>query len=253
MKLSQSKQQNKEKDTSITFKILPLDYRFQSPVVSDGIVHYYFKSIEEENQERISKEKQYREKCEINKQNREEIKTLTKHIKDQEKLLKKQTKEINQLKDYFHQLQTTLDPIEPENISITIPLKHFITDEPFIFSHNNYQFAIQVDSSIENGIKMKYEGYGSEKYGVKRDLIVSVFLDFENGKYQRKNDDLIEIISFEKQYQGMIVAMTIELPDGSKQKADIILEDQLPITFAGKGLKKSDGSKGDYILKIQLV
>ena len=36
--------------------------------------------------------------------------------------------------------------------------------------------------SFRNGMKMKYEGYGTEQYGCKRDLIVEISTDLENGK-----------------------------------------------------------------------
>ena len=136
----------------ITFKILPKDYRFQEKETS-VTTPFYFKSLIEENNylrdERRKQDKQYRKKCEINKRNNEQIKTLTRQVKDHEYQLQKQTEELNQLKECLHHLQSLVDPLQPECISVSIPILNFITGETFQFEHNDYQFSIVPDVSLD--------------------------------------------------------------------------------------------------------
>ena len=81
-------------------------------------------------------------------------------------------------------------------------------------------------------------------------------MNTSNGQYQRSTNnpsEIIQILQFSKQYQGMIYICDQQFPDGSTQEISIKLIDNQLYPIPNKGLLKSDGTRANFYIVIQLL
>ena len=127
-----------------------------------------------------------------------------------------------------------------------------------IYNSMNHQFMINgipaqipLSPSIRSGMKFNYQGVGSVINGVKSNVTVTI--EIENDKeFEIQGDDIIHHVYYPVQYQTYCGQLPIRLLDGNEYPVQIAIYDGYQTGFAGFGLLKPDGSRGNYYLRIHL-
>ena len=114
------------------------------------------------------------------------------------------------------------------------------------------QFQFKVNGDIPDGAELRYEKVGTPINGKQRDLIITVRMDTCNGMYQRNGSDIIQIVPFQNQYKGYKGPISLSLPDGTQENVYVEIEEGYERILEGKGMMKTDGSRGNLIIKIHL-
>ena len=192
-----------------------------------------------------------REKIELEKEN-EQMKNMINQMKNEYEKLKQMMETPKQpVKD--NQLTS-----QPETISITIPIQFYITGEQLLFEYQGKQLKLRVDGNTEDGHLIAIGENGEQmKEGESGNILyyVQVRMETHNGMYQRDPENptnIIQMLSFSKQYEGMPTSFDHTLPDGTTQPLAVEIKEGHRVEIEGKGLKKRDGTFGNLLVWIHL-
>ena len=148
---------------------------------------------------------------------------------------------------------------EIETLPFPLPIYYYISGQPLTYTHNGTQIQFSVNGDMPDGHIIPIGSNGTpipEGSNEQPVVLIQVSLDNSNGQYQRNQDnqsEIIQILQFSNQYQGMDYTCEQQFPDGSTQQISIQLIDNQQYQIENKGLLKSDGTYANFYLFIQLV
>ena len=186
-----------------------------------------------------------------------EFESLQKELDERKQYITQLEQEMNILKEEREQLKQNNSinqkEIEQQYVSISVPIINYYTCQSVKFEHNNYNIEVPISGDTIENNHISYPKCGINSNGEQCDLIVVVSMDTQNGMYQRQGNDIIQILQFERQFEGQKTALDLQLPDGSSSGEQIFtIKENEKVVLEGKGLTSSDGTHGNFIFLIQL-
>ena len=146
-----------------------------------------------------------------------------------------------------------------EMFSFIVPIEYYITEQELQYTHNGIPIIFTVNGNMPNGYKISIGVNG--KPLTKNDYQIPMFylevsMDSSNGMFQRDTNNpstLVQTLQYPIHKQNQITSYEMHFPDGSKQQVYIHLINGNCISIPFKGLKKSNGTRGDFHLVIELI
>ena len=166
------------------------------------------------------------------------------------------SQEVEQVKQYLppQKLQSITDEQfeklkNKQIIRYQIPLKSFYLNETITIEIENEKYQIELTPKIKVGSKFLIQNNSTES--VQRDIVVDLDV-YHDEVHVRNGDDLYQYKTYSKEYQGKNCQIQFEIIDGRIFETTQILDNGKQIFMKGFGFMKEDGSRGDYIIFINL-
>ncbi|EDR25376.1 GRIP domain-containing protein RUD3, putative [Entamoeba dispar SAW760] len=194
---------------------------------------------DEETIDNLTKENQrlknYIEQTPINQKSQE---TSTKELPP----LNKESSSANGIDDI---------PIEPEIISVDIPIHHYFTGYQEEIEINGQIFTVPITVGLSDGAEFNYKGYGTPVNGRKRDLII-VTNTQQTESYQRQENNLFQSVAIPQAYRNQMFQCSIPCIDGDTIPVMITGQEGVQGPYEGYGMPiGTTGKRGDLYLIIK--
>ncbi|EDR29041.1 hypothetical protein EDI_053840 [Entamoeba dispar SAW760] len=194
---------------------------------------------DEETIDNLTKENQrlknYIEQTPINQKSQE---TSTKELPP----LNKESSSANGIDDI---------PIEPEIISVDIPIHHYFTGYQEEIEINGQIFTVPITVGLSDGAEFNYKGYGKPVNGRKRDLII-VAKTQQTESYQRQENNLFQTVAIPQAYRNQMFQCSIPCIDGDTIPVMITGQEGVQGPYEGYGMPiGTTGKRGDLYLIIK--
>ncbi|EAL51612.1 GRIP domain containing protein RUD3 [Entamoeba histolytica HM-3:IMSS] len=204
-------------------------------------------------------------------------KSLTEKSLKDEKTIDELRKENQRLKSYIEQMpmnqmsqetfthelkQETINkkenrvdediPIEPQIVTVDIPIYHYFTGCQEEIEINKQIFTIPISVGLSDGAEFNYKGYGTPINGRKRDLII-VTKTQQTESFRRQENNLFQTVVIPQSYRNKTFQCSIPCIDGNNIPVIITGQEGIQGPYERYGMPiGTTGKRGDLYLIIKL-
>lgn len=127
---------------------------------------------------------------------------------------------------------------------IPIPLQSYYMNETISFQMYGNDYQISLTPNVREGKQFKIVSGGNE-------TIIELEIELDN-QYERRGDDLIHHVHFDRQYQGITSEIRLTKINGDSIVRVASINEGTVIELPLQGFLRSDGSRGVYYFIIHL-
>ena len=146
-----------------------------------------------------------------------------------------------------------MQPLEPEIHQAKLKIKKYLKCKLTKYEYNGKVYQIPLENGMKPGKEFIYQNEGTPVYGIPRDLKLVLDYDNENGMYSINGYEVIQIIYFDKQYEGQTTRFNLTIITGQEFDVTFQIINGYASYIPEYGLKDEQGQRARYIIVIQLV
>ncbi|BFU20840.1 hypothetical protein CL6EHI_110820 [Entamoeba histolytica] len=143
-------------------------------------------------------------------------------------------------------------PIEPQIVTVDIPIYHYFTGCQEEIEINKQIFTIPISVGLSDGAEFNYKGYGTPINGRKRDLII-VTKTQQTESFRRQENNLFQTVVIPQSYRNKTFQCSIPCIDGNNIPVIITGQEGIQGPYERYGMPiGTTGKRGDLYLIIKL-